>query len=135
MTLYFTGYAFQYFIFNLYLTRLNGNKFVNSAIFGTSEMLSVLFSGVLMTLLADMSVFRMIFIASMLGYVVFIFFPDVNMIVVYLSNCIFVGSMGAWQNLGFLIAELRVPPQSLGSVNMIAQTAGIGFGIFVPFIS
>ena len=135
MLLYFTGYSFQYYIFNLYLTKLGGNKFVNSAIFGGAETLAVLFSGVLMSLLSDMSVFRIIFIACMLSYFALIFFPDVNMIVVYLSNCIFVGSMGGWQNLGFLIAELRVPPQSLGSVNMIAQTVGVGFGVFVPFIS
>ena len=31
---YFTGYALPYYIFSLYLTKLPGNKFVNSAIIG-----------------------------------------------------------------------------------------------------
>lgn len=135
MVLYFTGYAFQYYIFNLYLTKLSGNKFVNSAIFGGAESLSVIFSGMLMSRLSDMTVFRIIFLAGISSYAVFIFAPDVNIIVVYLANCFFVGSLGGWQNLGFLIAELRVPPQSLGSVNMISQTVGVGFGALVPFVS
>ena len=120
ITLYMTGYSFQYFIFNLFLTKLSGNIFVNSIIFGGAEALSVLFSGMLMTLLSDMSVFRIIFVASMMSYCVFIFLPDMSTVIVYISNSIFVGSMGGWRNLGSLIAELRVPPQSLGSVNMIA---------------
>ena len=119
----------------MFLTKLSGNKFVNAAIFGGAEALSVLFSGYLMSLLSDISVFRIIFVAGMLCYLVIIFMPDVSTIVIYISNCVFVGSMGGWQNLGFLIAEMRVPPQSLGSVNMLAQTVGIGTGIFVPFIS
>ena len=37
--------------------------------------------------------------------------------------------------MGSLIAELRVPPGSLGSVNMIAQTIAVGSGMLSPFIS
>ena len=96
MSIYFTGYSFQYYIFNLYLTRLSGNKFVNSAIFGGAEALSVFLSGVLMSLLSDISVFRIIFLASILSYAILIFAPNMNMIVIYLANCVFVGSMGGW---------------------------------------
>ena len=48
MSLYFMGYGIQFYTFNLYLTKLAGNKFVNSAIFGTAETLSVFLSGILM---------------------------------------------------------------------------------------
>ena len=135
ITLYFTGYAFQYYIFNLYLTKLEGNKFVNAVIFGGAETLSVFLSGYLMSRLSDMTVFRIIFFAGVMSYSIFIFAPDLNTIMIYLANCVFVGSLGGWQNLGSLVSELRVPPQSLGSVNMIAQTAGVGLGSIVPFIS
>ena len=57
MSLYFMGYGIQFYTFNLYLTKLAGNKFVNSAIFGTAETLSVFLSGVLMQKLSDMTVF------------------------------------------------------------------------------
>ena len=96
MVLYFTGYSFQYYIFNLFLTKLSGNKFVNAAIFGGAEALSVLFSGYLMALLSDISVFRIIFVAGMLCYLVLIFLPNVSTAVIYISNCVFVGSMGGW---------------------------------------
>ena len=122
-------------MFNLYLTKLPGNKFVNSIIFGLAEALAVVCSGVLMNLLSDMKVFNIIMASGIFSYTIFIFFPDINAIMIYISNCLFVGSLGGMQNLGFLIAELRVPPQSLGSVNMISQTIGVGFGILVPFIS
>ena len=37
--------------------------------------------------------------------------------------------------MGSLISELRVPPERLGSVNMIAQTIGVGSGMLAPFIA
>ena len=122
-------------MFNLFLTKLPGNKFVNSMMFGFAEAISVVFSGVLMNMIADMAVYNIILASGMLSYVIFIVFPDINFIMIYIANCIFVGGLGGHQNLGFLIAELRVPPQSLGSVNMIAQTFGISVGVIVPFIS
>ena len=96
ITLYFTGYAFQYYIFNLYLTKLEGNKFVNACIFGGAETLSVFLSGFLMTKLSDMTVFRIIFAAAVMSYSIFIFIPDANTIFIYLANCVFVGSLGGW---------------------------------------
>ena len=78
MILYFTAYTFQYYIFCLYLTKLGGNKFVNSVIFGGAESLTVIFSGILMSLISDITVFRMIFMTCLLSYAVFIFAPDAN---------------------------------------------------------
>ena len=66
----------------------------------------------------DTSVFTIVFVMCMVSYAVFIFVEVPSDMLIYAANCVFVGSMGAWQNVGFLIAELRVPPQSLGSVNM-----------------
>ena len=96
MTLYFTGYSFQYFVFNLFLTKLSGNKFANAAIFGGAETISVFASGWLMKKMADTTIFQILFYAGMISYVIFIFFPDVNSFVIYFANCCFVGSMGAW---------------------------------------
>ena len=135
LTLLYTGYCFQYYLFALFLTRLTGNKFANSAIFGGAELISVLGSGWLMKKLPDMTVFHIISGVCMLSYMVLIFFPDASVALIYLSNCAFVGSMGGWQNIFFLIAELRVPPAHLGANNMISQTAGVGYGIIVPYIA
>ena len=89
-----------------------------------------------MTKLSDMTVFKIIFAVGALSYSIFIFGPaDLNIAFTYTANCIFVGSLGGMQNLGSLVSELRVPPQSLGSVNMIAYTAAVGIGAIVPFIS
>ena len=88
-----------------------------------------------MQLLSDMTVLVKLYVLSMIGYTIFICSPDANLALTYFANCVFVGSMGGWQNLTFLIAELRVPPQSLGAVNMIAGTVSIGSATLSPFIS
>ena len=134
ISLYFTSYAVQYFMFNLYLTKLAGNMFVNAIIFGIAEAIAVLCGGILMSRVADQTVYNIIVVSGIVSYAIFIFLPDIGW-PIYIANCVLVGGLGAMQNLGFLIAELRVPPQSLGSVNMIAQTVGVGFGALVPFIS
>ena len=41
-------------------------------------------------------VFQIIFFSGMLSYVFLIFFPDLSTVLIYLSNCVFVGSMGGW---------------------------------------
>ena len=135
MSIFYTSYALQYFMFNLYLTKLPGNKFVNSMIFATGEALIVLFSGYLMTLLSDMAIYNVIMASGIFSYTILIFFPDVNNIMIYITNCLLIGGLGGMQNLGSLIAELRVPPQSLGSVNLISQTVGAAFGSLAPFLS
>ena len=71
----------------------------------------------------------------MFSYFFFIFLPDLSHVIIYASNCLFVAHLGGWQNLGSLISELRVPPERLGSVNMIAQTIGVGSGMLAPFIA
>ena len=110
ITLYFVGYAQQYFIFNLFLTKLAGNKFVNASIFGFTESLSVFLSGYLLKRLPDMTVFYIIFVASSIAYIPLIFFPSTSVVLIYLANCLFVSSMGGMQNAGYLMSELRVPP-------------------------
>ena len=107
-------------MFNLFLPKLPGNKFVNSMMFGIAEALAVVFSGILMSKISDTAVYNLVIASGVIAYLIFIVFPDINTIMIYVANCIFVGGLGGMQNLGFLISELRVPPQSLGSVNMIA---------------
>ena len=117
--MFFTADQLQYYIFSLVITRLPGNKFVNSCIFGGAESIAVLASGILLKHFKDMHVFYIVFLFCMASYVIFIFVAEPSDILIYFAVSIFVGSMGAWQNAGFLMAEFRVPPQSLGSTNMI----------------
>ena len=111
-----------------------GNKFVNGAIFGGFEALSVLFSGVIMRAFKDMTVFYIIFTTGMVSYATFLLFPS-NAYLSYIANCFLVGSLGGWQNIYFLIAEYRVPPKFLGSTNMIAITVGISTSTFAPTVA
>ena len=135
IALFFSADQLQYFVFSLVITRLPGNKFVNSMIFGAAESVSVFLSGILMSHIRDTTVFFIVFVMCMASYGVFIFVEAPSDILIYIANCFFVGSMGAWQNVGFLIAELRVPPQSLGSVNMFGQVAGTGISAVAPIIA
>ena len=108
-------------MFSLVITRLPGNKFVNCMIMGGAEMVSVFLSGVLMTMMRDTHVMTISFFIIIGSQCVFIFSGDgASDMLIYIANCFFVGGMGAWQNVGMLVSELRVPPQSLGSVNLIA---------------
>lgn len=133
MTMVFSGYAIQYYIATLYIGNLPGDKFVNGMIFGVSEILSVLISGILMSNFSDMTVFNIIFIESLVAYFIYIFFGDVGNIC-YLGIVLLVQALGGWQNLYFLIAELRVPPENLGSVNMVAINMALALGIFTPYL-
>ena len=98
-------------------------------------IISVSSIGILMQKMRDTTVFQLIFFSGMVSYFFFIFFPDLSPVIIYASNCLFVAHLGGWQNLGSLISELRVPPERLGSVNMIAQTIGVGSGMLAPFIA
>ena len=51
--MFFTADQLQYYIFSLVITRLPGNKFVNSCIFGGAESTAVFASGILLKMLKD----------------------------------------------------------------------------------
>ena len=65
-------------------------------IFGGAETVSVFASGVLMTLMKDTHVFFIVFVVCMASYSVFIFVNEPSDYLIYIANCFFVGSMGAW---------------------------------------
>ena len=52
----------------------------------------------------------------------------------YVGMILLVQALGGWQNIYFLIAELRVPPRTLGSVNMIAINTALSLGFFTPYL-
>ena len=71
--MFFTADQLQYYIFSLVITRLPGNKFVNSCIFGGAESTAVIASGILMKQLKDTHVFYIVFACCMASYSIFIF--------------------------------------------------------------
>ena len=96
IALFFAADQLQYFVFSLVITRLPGNKYVNSCLFGGAESLTVYASGLLMTLMKDTHVFYIVFAFCMTSYSIFIFGPNPSDMLIYFANGIFVGSMGAW---------------------------------------
>ena len=134
LTVFFAGYVIQYYITSLYLGNLPGNKFVNGIMFGVSEACSVILSGQMMKMMSDMSVFNIIFAFGIIAYIIYIFFGEIGNLC-YLGIILLVQSLGGWQNIYFLVAELRVPPQSLGSVNMIAVNVALSLGLVCPYIA
>ena len=135
ISVYFTGCYLKFYLFSLYLPQLAGNIYIHAIVFGVAWAISGALSGSLVTKFSDMNVFKTIMTIEILCYTVLIFLPDVNSTIIYIVNGLFVSCIILQQTLGFVIAELRVPPQSLGAVLMICQTVGIAICCFVPFIA
>ena len=87
-----------------------------------------------MVTFSDMKVFNIIFFMALTAYLLFFSFPA-SQGLSYLANCLLVGALGGWQTIIFLISELRVPPESLGTTNMIASTVGMTLASIAPIIA
>ena len=58
-------------MFNLFLPKLPGNKFVNSMMFGIAEALAVVFSGILMSKISDTAVYNLVIASGVIAYLIF----------------------------------------------------------------
>jgi len=124
----------QYCVAALSLAKLPGNRFVNGIIFGVGEIFSMWISNFLMGRLLDMTAFRLIYCCGVASYLILMCFPD-SVWLPYLGNILLVSSVGGWFNVQFLILELRVPPQNVGSVSAITRTIAVGAAMGAPTIA
>ena len=96
ITLQMTGFSIQYYVLTLFITQLNGNKFVNSVIFGMTRAVAILTFGSIMSRMEDMTVFKIVFVGTLLSNIVLICFPNSNEYLIYAANCLFVACLGGW---------------------------------------
>ena len=125
----------QYCCVNLYITRLSGNRFVNGIIFGTGEIWSMLFSNYLMNNLMDTTAFYICYGCGLVSYLSLIFLGESSAVLTYASNLLLITSIGGWANVYLLILEMRVPPQNLGSVAVLARTMSVGLAVVAPTVA
>ncbi len=90
------GFSLQFYILTLYMTKLNGNKFVNSIIFGLTRAIAIFAFGAIMGKMSDMVVFRIVFAGTLISNVLLIGFPDGSVYLSYVANCFYVASLGGW---------------------------------------
>ena len=124
----------QYCVCALYVAKIDGNRFYNGILFGLGEASSMVISNILMKNFDDMTAFYINMSLGLISYVVLIFFPTQG-IHTYTSIFILIGSIGGWVNILFLIIELRVPNNKVGSVTMLCMTIAVGTAMVSPFVS
>jgi len=124
----------QFSVISLYLARLPGNRFVNGIIFGFGDCFAIVFSQYLMNNMMDMTAFYVCYALGLVSYLALIFFSHINA-VTYVANLLIVTSMGGWFNIQFLILEMRVPHQIVGSFSALSRTIAVGSAVVAPMIA
>ena len=125
----------QYCTVNLYITSLPGNRYVNGIVFGSGEIFSMFFSNYLMNNLYDMTAFYIVYVCGLVSFLVLIFFAEYSAMLTYAANLLLITSIGGRNNVYLLILEMRVPPQNLGSVAVLARTMSVGLSVVAPTVS
>ena len=124
----------QYCVNSLFVASLPGNRYVNGIIFGVGECWAMIFSQILMDRLSDMNTFYTVYGIGLVSYLTLIFFPDSGTLA-YIANVMTITSVGGWFNSMLLILELRVPPNSVGSVSALVRTMAVGSSVVAPTIA
>ena len=124
----------QYCVASLYVAKLPGNRYINGIIFGCGEVFAMIFSSFLMNNLIDINAFRIVYSCGLTSYLTLILFPG-SVALTYLANVLLITSVGGWFNTQLLILEMRVPPQSVGSVSALARTMAVGASVVAPSVA
>ena len=104
-----------------YLEELPGNTFFLGIAFGLGEMASIFLYGFLMTHFGDINLLRCSYFILM-SSIFTLLYGSATFSLVALLAC--VCTLGGFITLHYLVTELRVPPQNLGSVNLLSQCVG-----------
>ena len=103
----------------LFIAQFPGDKFANGILFGAAEVLSMLFSNMLLIYLDDIVAFRIVFCGNVLSYGIMLFLVKKKgldpLIDIAVMLCL-MGSIGSWANINSLIMELRVPASNIAAV-------------------
>ena len=117
MCVSFVVYTFIYFVLSFYLEELPGNTYILGICFGLAEILSVFIYGALLTQCGDIKLLIYSYFIMIAGIATILYGPEsLSFIALMAVIC----ALGGWITLHFYITELRVPPQNLGSVNLIS---------------
>ena len=125
---------FQYSVAMLLVANFAGNRFVNGILFGCSDSMSMVLSGILLTHLPDMKAFRIVFSLGLIAYILLISFSD-NAHVGHIAIVFLVLSVGGWNNILQLIIEMRIPPLNIAAVSILTKTLAMGSGVFAATVA
>ena len=85
--------------------------------------------------LYDMTAFYIVYVCGLVSFLTLIFFAEYSALLTYAANLLLITSIGGWNNVYLLILEMRVPPQNLGSVAVLARTMSVGLSVVAPTVS
>ena len=123
----------EYFM-GFYLSSvLDGNLFVNLIMVGAGETFAGILSGILLSRMKDTHVFLISALLTGISYVLFFFVP--SGLAQYICFFLTVAGIAGKFNTFYVLAELRIPPENIGSALVIIITIAIMFAGLSPYFA
>jgi predicted MFS family arabinose efflux permease len=112
-------------------TAVPGNKIYKGIVFGLAEAVAALLSGYLCTYMKDSSAFLWMAALCFTSNVCFYLLADESVVATFLLFMSVFG-MGAMLNIFYLMIEIRVPPETLGSSIVLVNTISVAVASATP---
>ena len=129
----------QHTTVRLFIVKLPGDKFMNGILFGVAEVLSMIFSNLLLIYIDDILAFWIVFSSGIVSYVLVVYIEyqngSVDSFFEIAATLSLMGSIGSWVNMNSLIMELRVPPNNIAAVHLLSRTIAVGGSILSPSVA
>ena len=112
----------DYTIFTLMLGSIDGNKYVNGIIFALAGVVACIFTGPALNYYKDIMVFKSSILVSAICNLCFFYFesPNLKYLFLFITVCSIAGAF----NTMFVIMELRIPPENIGSASVLMYVVG-----------
>lgn len=101
-----------YFLAYFFVESLDGNVFVNAITLGTSEVIAMFWSGVLLLKVKEDTAFRICSLLAFFASMALPFGTSQTMTVIILFFA--VSGLGGMYNSGYVIIEMQLSPKTLG---------------------
>jgi len=112
-------------------TAVPGNKIYKGIVFGLAEAVAALLSGYLCTYMKDSSAYLLMAAICFVSNVCFYLLADESGLATFLLFMSVFG-MGAMLNIFYLMIEIRVPPETLGSSMVLVNTISVAVASATP---
>jgi len=112
---------------------LDGNLFVNLMLVGGGETVAGIWSGILLSRMKDTNVFIISALLNGISYVLFFFVP--SGLAQYVCLLLTVSGIAGKFNTIYVLAELRIPPENIGSALVIIITVAVMAAGLAPYFA
>ena len=123
----------EYFMAFYLASVLDGNLFVNLMLVGAGETVAGIWSGILLSRMKDTHVFILSALLNGISYVLFFFVP--SGIAQYMCLFLTVSGIAGKFNTIYVLSELRIPPENIGSALVIIITVAIMAAGLSPYFA